>query len=108
MQQRKVGIVGMLADKDVGGALSSLLPLFDEIITTEPPNPRKMSAAELAGIVGKYCADVTAADSRESAFSLALSKMGEDDALIIFGSLYLASEMRKIIARAPDIINTGF
>lgn len=99
--KRRVGLVGMLADKDVEGALSELLPLFDVIVTTEPDNPRRMTAGELAAIAGKYCREVHTADSREDAFSLALSLTGKNDALVMFGSLYLASDLRKI-ASAPS------
>ncbi len=93
---RKVGIVGMLADKDVETALSVLLPLFDEIITVAPNNARKMSPEKLAEIVKPYCRNVTPLHDLEEAYRTALSKTGENDALVIFGSLYLASDMRKI------------
>lgn len=94
---RKIGITGMLADKDIDSALSILLPMFDEIVTTEPDNPRKMSAEELADIVKKYCSKVISHQNIKSAFETAISKTEKNDALIIFGSLYLASDMRKII-----------
>ena len=94
---RKVGIVGMLADKDVSGALSGLLPLFDAVVTTEPDNPRKMSSGELAEIARSYCPDVIEASSHKDALEKAISLTGGNDALIVFGSLYLASDMRKLI-----------
>lgn len=95
--KRKVGIVGMLADKDIDTALGELLPLFDEIITVAPDNPRKMPASLLAEKVSAYCGKVQSFDDLHEAYSYALSHTGIDDALIIFGSLYLASSMRKII-----------
>lgn len=94
--RRRVGLVGMLADKDVDGALSGLLPLFDVIVTTEPDNPRKMTAKELAGIAARYCSEVHTAESREKGYELARSLTGENDALVMFGSLYLASDLRRI------------
>lgn len=98
--RRKVGIVGMLADKDIDTALGMLLPLFDEVITVAPDNPRKMPAAELAAKVSAYCGKVSSFESHEKAYAYALSRTGKDDALIIFGSLYLASSMRAIIKRS--------
>ncbi len=95
--KRKIGIVGMLADKDVESSLAFLIPKFDEIIAVAPNNLRKMSTGELAEIVKKYCPRVTASDDLKEAYMSALSKAGKDDAVIIFGSLYLASDMRKII-----------
>ena len=94
---RKVGIVGMLADKDVETALSVLLPLFDEIIAVAPDNDRKMPPETLAKIVKPYCAKVTPIHDLEEAYHTALTKTGENDALVIFGSLYLAADMRRIV-----------
>ncbi|MBR2176011.1 MAG: bifunctional folylpolyglutamate synthase/dihydrofolate synthase [Clostridia bacterium] len=95
--KRLIGIVGMLADKDVSSALSVLLPLFDEVVTTAPDNPRKMSPEDLAELVKSYCTKVHPENDHEKAYRKALSLTGESDALIIFGSLYLASDMRRII-----------
>ncbi len=95
--KRKIGIVGMLADKDIENSLSVILPKFEEIITVTPNNPRKMPSKELAETVKKYCPCVMPFDDLKEAFMSALSKAGKDDVIIVFGSLYLASDMRKII-----------
>ena len=102
-EKRRVGIVGMLADKDIDTALGMLLPLFDEIITVAPDNPRKMPAEELAGKVSSYCGNVCSFDDYTQAYEYALSRTGRDDALIIFGSLYLASSMRAVIINKGNI-----
>lgn len=92
----KIAIVGMLADKDVSHSLAQILPLFDEVITLTPDNRRAMSADKLAEIVRPFCGKVTAFEDKNAGLSYALSKT-ENHALIIFGSLFLASEMRKIL-----------
>ncbi len=94
---RKIAIVGMLADKDVHTALSMLIPYFEEVITVQPHNPRAMTAEQLAEKVRGFGVKVQPMDDYASAYRLALSKLNENDALIIFGSLYLASDMRKCI-----------
>ncbi len=96
---KKIGIVGMLADKDVKTALSQIVPLFDEVITVAPNNPRKMSAEELADIVREYGIKANAENDYEKAYQKALAKTGKDKAVIIFGSLYLSGDMRKIIKK---------
>lgn len=95
--KRITGIVGMLADKDIDTSFSVLLPLFDEIVAVAPDNPRKMPPEELARLVRPYCPKVTPIDDLTEAYHLALSKTGDNDILIVFGSLYLAADMRKII-----------
>lgn len=97
----KIGIIGMLADKDIETALSEILPLFDEIITLSPKNPRAMKGEELAKTAKKYCKNVTPMnDDYAKAYQKALSKAEnypENGCIIIFGSLYLAGDIRKII-----------
>ena len=95
--KKKIGIVGMLADKDIKTALGELLPLFDTIYTVAPPNPRRMTAEDLCSLIKPICKNVSACKSAEEAFELALSSTKPEDALVVFGSLYLASEMRPII-----------
>lgn len=94
---RLVGITGMLRDKDVYSALSCLVPLFDSIYTTEPDNPRKMTASDLRDTIESCCRHITVCTNREQAYSMALSELDDNSALVIFGSLYLASDMRRII-----------
>lgn len=95
--KRKIGVVGMLADKDVKTALSEIVCLFDEIITVSPHNPRAMSAEDLAEIISQYDIPVSAENDYKTAYQKALSRADVNDAVIIFGSLYLSGDMRKII-----------
>lgn len=46
-EKKVIGVIGILGDKDVDGILSEMLPICDEVIVTEPDNPRKMKAEEL-------------------------------------------------------------
>ena len=87
----------MLADKDVKTALGGIVELFDEVITVAPNNPRKMSAEELAEIIRGYGVNASAESDYEKAYRKALLKAGNDKAVIVFGSLYLSGDMRKII-----------
>ncbi len=45
-----VGVVGMMADKDVEGFLGELEPVFSEIVCTQSSTPRAMPAEELAEV----------------------------------------------------------
>lgn len=95
--KKKIAVVGMLADKDIKTSLSTLIPLFDETITVSPHNERALSAENLSKIVSEYCSVVTAVEDYKDAYNLALSHTDENGAVIIFGSLYMAGDMRKII-----------
>ena len=80
---KKIGIVGMLADKDVNNGC--------------PEQSEKMSAEELAEIIRGYGVNASAESDYEKAYRKALLKAGNDKAVIVFGSLYLSGDMRKII-----------
>lgn len=96
---KRIGVVGMLADKDVKGALSLLAPLFDRLITVTPDNPRAMKAEELADLLASLGAVAEPVNSFETAYEKALSYTEKTDAVVVFGSLYLASDMRKVILK---------
>ena len=71
-----------------------MAPYIDKLYTVDIFGSRAIPKAELADMSKKYIPDCTAAESLESAIETAISK-GEN--FIVFGSLYLASDARKII-----------
>jgi len=94
----KTAVVGMLGDKDVKTALSELIPLFNRVIAVSPDNPRAMPAEELATIVSGFGVPVEVEHSYERAWQRALlyAEDHEPSAVVMFGSLYLASDLRRI------------
>lgn len=93
--KKKTAIIGMLADKDVNNVLSELLPYFDNAVTVKPNNPRALGASELADIVKSFGVNVLAASDSNDAYNKAMSLTDSNGAIVIFGSLYLASDMRQ-------------
>jgi folylpolyglutamate synthase/dihydrofolate synthase len=99
--RKVVAVMGMLADKDVDSALRNLAWLFSNVVTLTPPNPRAMSAGELAerwtalGTMSRPMEHVD--DALETALRLA----GDGGAVVICGSLYLAGEVRP---RAMELL----
>ena len=85
-------IVGMMADKDISESAKLLAPLCDKILTVTVDNPRSMKAEGLKEIFERYNSDVTAFDNLGSALNEVIGKIGENEMLLICGSLYLASE----------------
>ena len=83
-----------LSDKQPEKLIESMAPFIDKLYTVDIFGSRAIPKADLADMAKKYIADSTAAESLESAIETAI-KNGEN--LIVFGSLYLASDARKII-----------
>ena len=96
-----IGVMGMLKDKDSRSSLRSLASLFQALITASPKNPRALPAAELADRAREYCSQVFAEEELSKAICLARKLAGEDGAIVICGSLYLAGEIRPLLLNGP-------
>ena len=95
-----VGIIGMLRDKAYEEALSEIIPKFEMVLTVTPNSPRALSAKELAVCAGQFAREgvtVKPIDNLRKAASIALDMTDEAAAVVVCGSLYLASEMRPIM-----------
>lgn len=88
-------VIGMLADKDVLSSLSQLKGIPSLVIATQPSNPRRMEAQELAETAKTVFENVTYITDPIKAVETAVIKAGSDNTVIICGSLYLASQVRE-------------
>ena len=90
----------MLRDKAYEEALSEIVPKFEMVLTVTPDSPRALSAKELAACAENYAREgvtVKPVDNLKKAASIALDMTDEAAAVVVCGSLYLASEMRPIM-----------
>ena len=88
-----------MADKDCAAVMSILAPLFEHIITVPIQSPRAIAPRELAALAEPYCDDVSFAKNAPEALENALSALQPNEALVVAGSLYLASELRPQLMR---------
>lgn len=103
LPDKRTLLCGWMADKDCRTAASILAPCFKKIVTVPVDNPRALPPEELAEIMKLYCADVTAKKSAKEALADLLEHLEEDEALVVAGSLYLASELRPLLMRYKGI-----
>jgi dihydrofolate synthase/folylpolyglutamate synthase len=107
-------MVGMLRDKSPLDALSALEALFagDEpfalgrLYLLTPDSPRAMPAEELGALLRSLpCfagVETVIPPSAAAASRMAVEALEEGDALLCFGSLYLAAEQRRSLVDALD------
>ncbi len=89
-------IVGFMADKDISDALGFLKGRFKRMIAVKvASNSRTMEADALAEICSSICEDVKTADSYENA----LDSAEDSNQLVVFGSLYLAGDIRPLLLK---------
>ncbi len=89
-------IVGVMRDKNYQEVLSKTLPYCANVICVSPSVPRALTAGELALVAKQYCKNVFVSNGLQEALNLAQQK-SYDNPIFIFGSLYLASEIRPLI-----------
>lgn len=97
-------VFGTMKDKQISEIAEILFPLAQDLILTEPDNPRTMQVGELKETASKYfdskkillLPDV--ADAIDSAKQIAAKYSGTKRALVLVtGSLYLVGETQKIL-----------
>lgn len=104
--RRLIGVVSMLADKDVRGSLEALEPAVDEVVVTQNSSPRAMDVDDLAALaVEVFGADRVSVSTRlddaiETAIELA--EEGADGVLVgsgvlVTGSVVTAGEARLLL-----------
>lgn len=88
---KAAAIIGMMKDKDVDSVLKEALPYIYKAVAVEVENlPRSMKADELCKIASNYT-ECQVAESYDRAIDL----LKDEDAVFVFGSLYLAAGIRE-------------
>jgi len=98
-----IAVVGMLADKDIAGALAALAGKIDVWLLAGLDTPRGAPASALAAVVAdhKLGGSVECFASPAQAYTCAAKRAGEDDRILVFGSfLTVAAAMRAMQSAA--------
>lgn len=104
MPQKKILMAtGILADKDVEAVLRQFIAISKDFIVTEPDNPRRMEAEELAGRIEAMGGNCIIAKTPEEACQLTKEHGAKYDGVVFAGSLYLIGRIRTILRRQMRI-----
>ncbi len=87
-------IVGVMRDKNYNEVLAKTLPLCENVVCVTPNVRRALPAKELSTVARRYCKNIFVADSLDDALKIAKQNSNQ---IFIFGSLYLASEIRSLL-----------
>lgn len=106
--QPRIGIVGMLGDKEFKPALSVIAPHFDLILTVQPDSDRALSSDDMKQVImdmGFLPEEkiISLGKDYEKALEIALEKTETDmeDAMIcVFGSFYYVGDVRQLILQS--------
>lgn len=96
-------ILGILADKEVGKMVSTIVPLAKKVIAVTPKDKRGENAGKLKAVIEKYNSHCESFQDYDSAYKKALSYCGKKDLILVCGSLYMIGDMRKVIKKYSDM-----
>jgi len=88
---------GILADKEVSRVLDNFLEITSDFVATEPDNPRKLPAGELARQITEKGGRVVVKEKPADAVEYIKEKYGEYDLILFTGSLYLIGTIRGML-----------
>lgn len=101
--KRVVFVMGVLADKDYPAMIGEVLPFARAFVTMTPPNPRALSAGDLADAIKKALLPervipVIPAEDAAGAIARAREMAGPQGVVVAFGSLYSIAALKAAIA----------
>jgi dihydrofolate synthase / folylpolyglutamate synthase len=108
-----LGVVAVMADKDVDGILAALEPVFDQVVVTHNGSPRALDVETLAQRAeerfgpDRVVVAVTLPDAIETATAL-VEESGHDgegfsgSGMVITGSVVTAGAARTLFGRDPE------
>ncbi len=97
-------IYGSMDDKDIKAIASSLFPRAERLILTTPDNSRAIRAEDMIVFLpdGLDRDRVFITPNAASAIERACEVSGEQDLVLVTGSLYLVGEVRRILTAEPS------
>lgn len=90
-------VLGIMLDKDFKAIISSLVPLADKVVLTQPGTDRAASPLVLDEEVKKHRKETEIVPDVAGAVSLALSLAQREDMVCITGSTFTVGEARQLL-----------
>lgn len=97
-------ILGIVKDKEVYKMAEMITPMAKKVIAVTAHSDRATSADELRDVILNYNENCLAMDDYEEAYNEAVKSANKDDLILISGSLYMISDMRKVIKKSYNNI----
>lgn len=91
-------LMSFMKDKDYTSALSIIAPIAENIVFTQTDTLRGEAPEVLAEKAKPYCKNIYCCQDTAEAYKKVLSLTDDDGALIVTGSFYLVSDVRKMLS----------
>jgi dihydrofolate synthase/folylpolyglutamate synthase len=97
-----VGVIAILADKDVDGVLDELVPCLQRAVATQSASPRALGAADLAARIAARGVPAEVCTPPSAALERARDQAGQAGAVLVSGSLSLLEELAPLLGQAAE------
>lgn len=95
--RRVVTVMGMLKNKDYGRCAPRVASVSDVFIAADTAGERGLDGRSVARAAAGNCADVRAGGPLEDCLRIALKEAGEEDIVLICGSLTIIGEAKRLL-----------
>jgi dihydrofolate synthase / folylpolyglutamate synthase len=99
--RRRILLLGVTAEKDVGGIIQALAPVADEIIVTAADHPRADTPADLCEQVQRAGLTCVVSPNVAAGLQMALAMAAPDDVICVTGSLFVVGDALTAWQRQP-------
>jgi dihydrofolate synthase/folylpolyglutamate synthase len=96
-------IFGASEDKDIHGMLDELMPKVTDLITVRSFHPRAIDPDKLVEMSQRYKRSVHCVEHIPEAIDKALQSVGQDQLVLITGSIFVVAEARKYWEQKSNI-----
>lgn len=97
--KKLIGIMGMLKDKEYEKSISLILNSFEKIFMVPINNDRSLQLKDIEKLSNNLSSKIIPTSTADLAVKNSLAILHNSDALVTFGSLYLASEIRPLLLK---------
>ena len=97
--KKLIGIMGMLKDKEYEKSISLILNSFEKIFMVPINNDRSSQLEDIEKLSNNLSSKIIPTSTVDLAVKNSLAILHNSDALVAFGSLYLASEIRPLLIK---------
>lgn len=94
-EKRIILVFGASEDKDIEGMLTELMPSVKELIAVKSFHPRAIDPDKLVDMAKAFGHPVVCIENIPQAAEKALQMAGEDDLVLVTGSIFVVAEARK-------------
>jgi dihydrofolate synthase/folylpolyglutamate synthase len=89
-------LFGASEDKDVEGMFIELMPRVCQVVASESLHPRAMEAEKIVKLAHQFGRSAVVVKPIENAIEYAIQQAGQDAAVIVAGSMFVAAAVREL------------